>query len=257
MGISFSPLAAGMFVIVLTASSFAAEVVELKNGQRVEGIFLQATTSSVVIEVRGQKITIPVEQVRAIHFVAPPTPNGPDVTSAAREALTALKAIQSLTRGGVTLRDYTARLNDVNISVNRFLDGPEEVHPDARMGIELTRDLFVLARSAWQAKTQIYSAYDAYGLAKTAVEANLFLPLGRSALIDKCPALSQLINGYKYSAEEQKVVAGIGNWRRLYGQPFDQHAEAKGFLVGYQGLDRLWACASDNIAQIERLVPNK
>lgn len=64
--------AAALFAIVCTTTLAAADVVELKTGQRVDGTLRQATPASVSIEVGGQTITFEGEKVRAIYFgVAP------------------------------------------------------------------------------------------------------------------------------------------------------------------------------------------
>jgi len=128
---SSRPLRKGIWItalIVLSLMAVApslADVVELKTGQRVEGTFKQATPSGIVIEVGGQIITFEQEKVRAIYFGPAPAPTQSQ-PSALAEAMKALKAIQFVTYGGVSYRDYAPRVSDAKIVVDRYLQEPAE-----------------------------------------------------------------------------------------------------------------------------------
>jgi len=61
-------------MVVGFAHSLRADVVELKNGQRVDGILKLADQSAVTIEVGGQAVTFKTEQVKAIYFGSVGTP---------------------------------------------------------------------------------------------------------------------------------------------------------------------------------------
>ena len=106
--------------IALAWAIALADVVELTTGQRVEGTFQQATPRGVSIEVGGQTITFEQEKVRAIYFGSAPAAAVPP--SPAREALLSLKALQSVTRAGIAYREYSQRVNDAKIQVDRVLD---------------------------------------------------------------------------------------------------------------------------------------
>src|SRR5437016_3288518 len=59
----------GMLIIAsLFTVSARGDTIELKTGERIEGAFKQATSAGAVIEVGGQSITIPLENVQAIYF---------------------------------------------------------------------------------------------------------------------------------------------------------------------------------------------
>lgn len=55
-------------LVLFLASSSWAEVVELKNGQRIEGKLSAATSDHVFIDVGGQMRAIKTEMVRAVYF---------------------------------------------------------------------------------------------------------------------------------------------------------------------------------------------
>lgn len=74
IGMRISTAAVVTPLIILAASSAFADVIELRSGQRVEGMLRQATPASVSVEVGGQTITFTGDKVRAIYFGAAPTP---------------------------------------------------------------------------------------------------------------------------------------------------------------------------------------
>ena len=128
-----------------------ADVVELKTGQRVEGTFKQATPAEVEIEIGGQTIRFDIGKVRAIYFGSAPTPI-PQQAGSAAEALRALKAVQSVTSGGVDYREYSARVNDAKVLVDRFLDEDKSA-PEALAGaVKAAMDFYGLAARAWNAR---------------------------------------------------------------------------------------------------------
>src|SRR5258708_7272722 len=91
----------GILAVVssLFALSLRGDTVELKTGERIEGTFKQATSAGAVIVVGGQVITIPLEKVRAIYFGVAPKPV--EKASLSREALAALKGLQSITKSSI------------------------------------------------------------------------------------------------------------------------------------------------------------
>ena len=118
-----APITALVASLLLCTQLSWADVVELKTGQRIEGTFKQATPTGVVIEVGGQTIRFDREKVRAIYFgSAPPGQVSPAIsgsTERAKRALDAVRALQSATRAGVNYREYSARVLDAKVSVDR------------------------------------------------------------------------------------------------------------------------------------------
>ena len=76
-----------VLVLGLAVAKSQADVVELNNGQRVEGAFKQATPLGVVIEVGGQTIRFDVAKVRAIYLGAPPASAAPTARPSERWVL--------------------------------------------------------------------------------------------------------------------------------------------------------------------------
>jgi hypothetical protein len=89
---------------LLFALSLRGDTIELKTGER--------------IEVAGQPITIPLEKIQAIYFGVVPsrTVAGP---APSQEALDALKALRSVVQTGLDYRDYSQRVLDAKVKVDR------------------------------------------------------------------------------------------------------------------------------------------
>ena len=105
---------------LLFALSLRGDTIELKTGERIEGTFKQATSAGAVIEVGGQPISIPLEKVKAIYFGAVPSAS-PTAPPPARDALDALRGLQSVVESGLTYRDYATRVLDAKVKVDRYL----------------------------------------------------------------------------------------------------------------------------------------
>jgi len=135
------------FAVLLVASTSAlGDVVELKNGQRVEGTLKQATPASVSIEVAGQTITFDGDKVRAIFYGRAPTTPSVNKEVGGRAAITALRELQSVTEAAVTYRDYSTRVGDVKMKVDRDVEGASE---PARAAIKSALAYYVAAGSWW------------------------------------------------------------------------------------------------------------
>jgi hypothetical protein len=154
------PAVPRLWLILLIAALFLsvgavshADVVELKNGQRVEGMLKQATPTAVTIEVGGQTIRFDVNKVRAIYFgAAPPSPAKASSTPAGTEALSALKALRSAVEGGVTFRDYQPRISDAKIKVDQYLETSQAGDADSQKAMATAIRHYVFAANAWSAR---------------------------------------------------------------------------------------------------------
>jgi len=217
-----SIVALALLSLTATAPSWA-DVVELKTGQRIEGTFRQAGPSGVVIEVGGQTITFDQDKVRAIYFGSAPT-QAQSQPSALTETLKALKALQSVTRGGIAYRDYAPRVNDAKIVVDRYLqEPPEQGSGEVRSAIADAMDYHVLAASAWNAR----------------VTRGDYTRAGTDPAIEKCPEAKRILD-----QELQKRGPRPGD-----PLPLSYYV---GSTLAYFGLPALWSCASDRIAEAER-----
>jgi len=201
--------------LVLAAVPALADVVELKTGQRVEGTLKQADQATVTIEVGGQAIIFPAEQVRAMYYGS--TPATAPVAEPASQALRALKALQSAATAGVTYRDYAPRVIDAKIQVDRYLAG-KPAGPE-RLPISKAMDL---ASSAWNAKVS-KSGYD---------------DVGGSPLVAECPALAELIR----RTDANTSVRTLGQ------------ATVRGISISMSGVPDIWSCAADQLTEAEKLM---
>ncbi len=67
---------------------------------------------------------------------------------AATPALQALRGLQSVTRAGLTFRDYTPRLLDATVQVDRYTAAPGGL-PEVKAAMQQAMALYVLAGQAW------------------------------------------------------------------------------------------------------------
>lgn len=218
------------FILLLSLSSsvLLCDVVELKTGERLEGTFKQATSGGVVIEVGGQAIKMPLAKVRAIYFGAAPSARGTGSRpSGASAALQALKSVQSVTTVGVNLRDYTTRVADAKLIVDQFNQSPPEKNTPfgeraSRKPISLAMRYYELAAQAWR----LFSSSDN---ASGSGLMNLASSIETDPEIRNCAALKE-----------------------LFASPVARET-GTGILIGSKPAV-LWACASDNITEAERLM---
>lgn len=219
---------AAAFVVVFVAT-VRADVVELKNGQRVEGVLKQADQSTVTVEVGGQAVTFKSEQVKAIYYgsvASAPSVAGPAVPSPLANALRALKDLQSVVRGGVSFRDYGPRVTEANIVVDRFLETPvsgdEGVHDALRDAIGFHQ----VAVRLWTVKVE--------GKRPVTSPGSLDIDFrGAVALFDKCPATQLPVKGLITIDESALKPAARQQWR--------------------DPLSELWNCADERIATAAKI----
>jgi hypothetical protein len=137
-----------MFLLPLIALRLSGDTVELKNGERIDGTFKQATSEGAVIEVAGQAITIPLQKVKAIYLGAAPS-TAANSSTPAREALDALRGLQSVTETGLNYRDYATRVLDAKVKVDRYLSAFPNDPPELRKSIGVAMREYELARESW------------------------------------------------------------------------------------------------------------
>ena len=215
-------LLAGLVIYPISPSLGLADVVELKNGQRVEGALKSATPASISVEVGGQTITFEGDKVRAIYFGAAPAPPAP-ATSLRGDAIRALKGVHSATTGGITYRDYGPRVTDAKIVVDRYLGEDTADAPPLREAIGAAMRYYTLAGNAWSAS--ISRAADYGFVADPAVR--------------QCHAAAKVIDEGRTgrrSALPQATLDGIS------------------LAVSFQVL---WSCAADKLAEAEKLLSGK
>jgi hypothetical protein len=208
-----------VFFIVL-AQPLQADVIELKSGERVEGKFTKAAAGKVTIEIGGQPITIEQEKVRAIYFGVAPTSGAAVTPSAFDEALRALKALQSVTRAGVVYREYSTRVNDAKIVVDRFVQDAA-APAEAKSPIQEAMEFYIIVAQVWNARiTSSQAEYHS---------------VGRNPALDRCPEMRETFSKVKR------------------GSDLGSDPETRGQIVDAVGIQPLWSCASTKIAEAEKL----
>ena len=165
-------------LVAAFAAATAAEVVELRDGRRIEGRLRQATSTAVTIDTGGQLLTFPADQVRAVYYDQTPVVSLKAGPNAAREGLAALQALRSTLSGGVNYREYGTRLNEVRPKIERLgRDGT--VPPHVQHALEKALSYYATAASAWES-----SVRNRAGLVDDAAMATLQK--------DRCPELQAL-----------------------------------------------------------------
>ncbi|HEV8440713.1 MAG TPA: hypothetical protein VGT40_21710 [Methylomirabilota bacterium] len=222
-------LALALFPLALPFHPAAADVVELRGGERVEGTLREATPAGVLVEVAGQGIRFEVDKVRAIYFGSPgprPTPPSPGTesavgaaaTSPASAALQLLHSLRSAVAGGTTLREYQARVNNTAPVVELYLAA---VPPEPGDAIRDAMRYYVLAASAWSNQAA----------------ASRTVWLKRDDALARCAAYREFAQ-----AMQSKGEAHYAERTRNY------------VVIGDGVISVLWSCAADKISEADTLV---
>lgn len=215
----------------LFAYTLKGDTVELKTGERIEGAFKQATAAGAVMEVGGQSITIPLEKVKAIYFGAAPSASvaGP---APPREALDALTALRSVANSGIAYRDYSQRILDARVKVDRYLSSKESEDTELRRATRVAMLEYEFAARAWLAKVQ--------GEPSSVVMAGEMMP---NPDLGTCPTVKAMIDRAKEVAQTK-------------GQQSSQRSMGLGVqvMIAKNPVPEIWACASAQVTEAERLL---
>lgn len=204
---------------LLVAASGLADSVELKSGERIDGVFKRADSSGVVVEVAGQQVTIAIDKVRLIRFGAvEATASAPPPAAPIKDALDALRSLRSVTQSGIDYRQYSTRVLDAKVKVDALAG---EVSPAAVAAIASMR-YYQLASNAW-------GSYINKGASSYAIG----LETGKALqeLVPDCQPLAIYVSNLPKKDENYR--AGVTS-----------------MLVG-QRPSVLWACAAAKLAEAE------
>jgi hypothetical protein len=152
---------------------------------------------------------------------------------AVSEAIQALRAMQSVTRAGVTYQEYGRRMLDAKIQVDSFLRGMAGGNPAVRSAIEEAMAFYVLASEVWEQKLQ----REIYAQVVTEI-------LLRDRRLLRCQTYSRVL---------QQVTE---EWRSFP----DLSMEMIRIKFGVQASDIIqsaWSCASERISEAEQLVASR
>lgn len=131
--------------------AMAADTIELKSSERLEGKFKQATSAGVVIEIGGQPVSFALDKVAAIYFagVSIPKPATSHTSSLFADALKALKTLDSVVSVGPKFLQYNEHLITAKSQIDPYLN-QSNANPDpARAAIKQAIDYHLLAARAW------------------------------------------------------------------------------------------------------------
>jgi len=222
-------LACSVLGLLMLAPCAHADVVELKDGRRMEGTFKGASPAIVAIDVAGRTVTFPFADVRAVYFgeaaVAKPAPEPTaTVEPAARArdataALAALQAVQASAAQSPTYGDFATRVSESRAVVETFLQNPTATDDGLKAVMNAGIRLYALGVEAWGVRVR-----------KTGYEA-----LAADPAADLCPALSEKIR----EARDQGLL-----------KPTPQ---SQGIGVA-AGLPQILTCAGERVDDASRMM---
>jgi hypothetical protein len=225
-----APVLARSVLVLLTLARCAyADVVELKDGRRMEGTFKGASPAIVAIDVGGRTVTFPFDDVRAVYFgeavagkpvpeparTVEPAAHGRDASA----ALAALQAVQASAAQNATYGDFASRVSESRAVVETFLQNPAAPDDGLKAVMNAGIRLYALGVEAWGVR-----------LRKTGYET-----LAADPAADLCPALSEKIRG----ARDQGLL-----------KPTPQ---SQGIGVA-AGLPQILTCASERVDDATRMM---
>ena len=225
------------------SAAVRACVIELKTGERVEGVFRQVTDDGAVVEVAGQRISIPLAKVNAVYFGTPGTRTTASV-KLFQEALDALKEMRSLFQPGTGLgyNAFAARLLDIRVKVDKYAASPG-ANADARRLIRVAMLDYDLIRLGMNSE-------------KTAFLPNIGELLSDSD-VAKCDGLNALTDDTL--SKDQQALKGIYrdtaqvNYKILrQAHVFDEKDNLALNFLAKAPFTSVAACAAEQISRAER-----
>ena len=268
-----------------------ADVVELTTGQKLVGVIKGMTPKGLVIEVQGRERTIAQRLVLSLAFgpappasapasaapepaavagpaaavpptpadsapapaesptarrepappaepgptppaaraaeTAPPAPSGSTIVlarlspSTLRDAMQALLDLRAAAVPGASPEEYKARVVQATPLVDRYRADDGDPRADVKKALTTAMRLYAFAASAWR----VYA------------DKGDFAGVGRDPAIAECPQLQRSIDRdaaqWKFKADDPAFV---------------------GLIAGSEGLPDLWACASDRLDAVAKLL---
>lgn len=222
-------------VALMPVGLLNADTIELKTGEKIEGVFKQAGSAGTVIEVGGQPVTFPMDKVRAIYLgTAPITQLGPPAVHGA--ALDALRGLRSIAGSGVSYRDYAPRVLDAKVIVDKYAGqaGDDRLAPVIAKAMQY----FELASQAWGLKIS--------GLSNGGL--NRVVDIGKAVApdLDVCPALRAEAQRNEQMRAQMKIKPPRNEMESFATLGMDMGNPAA-----------LWKCAGERVAEAEKMAAGK
>ncbi len=205
---------AALLLALWTASAWA-DTLELRDGQTLTGQYAGGSKGEIRFQIGSQTLRFPLAEVSRLTIGAAAQS---DFQRAAKDALRQLKALASVTEGGTTYQNYSARVEDAKVKIDQFLDEHRASPlPQFNASIADSLGFYVAASLTWNAK--ISNAADIY-------------ELPRNPYVQKCEAL-------QHAVSEQVRKKGQADWYVA-------------FLISEGGTPYLWECARNSLLDAEK-----
>jgi hypothetical protein len=238
-------LVASVFGLALTSlltPELKGDTIELKTGERIEGVFKQASAAGAVIDVAGQPLTIPVEKLKAIYFGVA---SGKPASQPAQSAVDALRSLRSVTNSGIRLGDYLQRVLDSRITVDRYLSSASEDAAALRDAVRVAMLEYELASQTWTA-----------GLNPVG-NAGLWTPMGKTmqdSQVAKCSIVKSVVE------ENDKAALTSRSRKPAANAEVTDRSHDLGLALAIRAqynknvAPGLWSCAAEQLGAAERLL---
>jgi hypothetical protein len=176
-------------VLLALASGLFADTIELKTGERIEGAFKQATPAGVIIVVGGKALNFPLSSVRSIYFGSASASEKEKPNPAAIEAIDAVRGLRSVTEAGLNYSQYSQRVLDAKVRVDRFTSSTSLNDAELGVIIQAAMHYYELASRAWSAKIS--------------KNESMQTEVGLLAKADKCPAVRETVANSLFGGDLQ------------------------------------------------------
>jgi hypothetical protein len=236
-----------LFLALLTSR---ADTIEMKTGERVDGVFERATQDGAVIKVGGQTLTFSLEKIRAIYLGSALPPPVASAESPDKAALDALRALRSITSSGISLRDYSPRVLDARVTVDRYLNSASKDAPGVA-NISLAMRYYEIANLAWPITTTsgVNSVAPSTRLAET-------IRAEKDQLAGACPKIAGVVTQADAKNAKSLALAAAEAQKKPRAQnqmvlrPTDDLIIQ--LMLNALRPPEVWACAEKQIADAER-----
>ena len=206
----------------------AADVIELKIGQYLEGTVTQVTQGNVILEVGNQTITVGTDSVRAIYFGHGPSdvsrpdvpPPGPSRAPSAADVVRAMAALQEVVGRGTSLQEYESKVNVVKLLTGGYVAQRSSTTRGERDPLQDALRYYELAAGAWRNHATRDTVW-----------------LKRDAVLSRCPAYADFAEAMRAKGEGEYLER-----TRSY------------LVISDDVIPVLWACGADAVAQARQLL---
>jgi hypothetical protein len=200
--------------VALMVSNADADIIELVSGERIEGKVVLVTDDLVYVETGDGVVLLPRRTVRSMGSTPAVAPSA----APAGEVVTVLKRLQAAAASPTSHKEYAAQVAQSRPVVAKYLQESSAAPPG---GADAVRDAFALyefAAAAWESRLTNSAPASA--------------AIGRSATIDRCPALQKVVANYPPATDQETA------WRR-------------GVAIEFE-IPSILTCASEKVAEAER-----